>query len=105
MAKHRSLSALVVFALVATLLPLVGAGQAGAQVSPSGDPGLLGTEVRGTGVLPNFAERGANLIRLQVGAFDPLADPLPAPPGIPLVPEATLAPATPHYWLVQVRDN
>jgi uncharacterized repeat protein (TIGR01451 family) len=105
MAKHRSLPTVIVFALVATFLPLVAALPAGAQSSPSGDPGLLGTEVRGTGVLPNFAEEGANLIRLQVGAFDPLADPVPAPPGIPVVPEATLAPGTAQYWLVQVRDN
>ncbi|MGH2683116.1 MAG: hypothetical protein ACRDIX_07770, partial [Actinomycetota bacterium] len=105
MAKHRSLPAAVVFALVATFLPLVAAAPAGAQASPSGDPGLLGTGVRGTGVLPNFAAEGANLIRLQVGAFDPLADPLPAPSGIPLVNEATLPAPTAQYWLVQVKDD
>jgi uncharacterized repeat protein (TIGR01451 family) len=104
MAKHRSLRVSLVIGLVATLLPLLPPA-ASAQAPSSRDAGLLGTGVRGTGVLPNFAAEGANLIRLQVGAFDPLADPLPAPPGIPLVDEATLSPAAALYWLVQVKDN
>jgi uncharacterized repeat protein (TIGR01451 family) len=104
MAKHRSLRVSLVIGLVATLLPLLPPA-ASAQAPSSRDPGLLGTGVRGTGVLPNFAADRANLIRLQVGAFDPLADPLPAPSGIPLVNEATLPPPTAQYWLVQVKDN
>jgi uncharacterized repeat protein (TIGR01451 family) len=56
-------------------------------------------------VLPSFQARGATLIRLAAGAFDPLSDSLPAPAGIRLVDEAALRPGAVDYWLVQVRDG
>ncbi|MDP8956207.1 MAG: S8 family serine peptidase, partial [Actinomycetota bacterium] len=99
----------LVIVLAATVLPLIPSSASAAEgVSSSDtrkDPGVLGTEVRGTGKLPNFTAEGSNLIRLQVGAFDPLDDPLPAPDGIPLVDESTLPAGTAQYWLVQVADN
>jgi uncharacterized repeat protein (TIGR01451 family) len=107
MMKRRPPATFLVYALVAMFLPLHAAttGAAAAQPPPSEDPGLMGSAVTGTGVLPNFEAEGDHLIRLQVGAFDPLADPLPAPAGIPLVDEATLPAASAQYWLVQVKDN
>ena len=57
------------------------------------------------GVIPNFAAEGANLIRLEVGAFDPLSDALPTQSGIAQVAEASLAPGTAQYWLLQVKDS
>ena len=57
------------------------------------------------GILPNFAVQGNNQIRLLVGAFDPLVDPLPTVGGVALVNEATLPPTVPQYWLVQVNNS
>src|SRR5207249_4823404 len=61
-----------------------------------------GTSPRG--ILPNFAAQGSNLIRLQVGAFDPLSD--LKPPGAlgSLTSDSTLPSGTVQYWLLQV-DN
>ncbi|HEX8098713.1 MAG TPA: hypothetical protein VF660_00750, partial [Actinomycetota bacterium] len=67
-------------ALVGALMPMLPSTAVSGQPSPKS----------AGGVLPNFSAQGDNLIRLQVGAFDPLADPLPAPAGIPLVNEASL---------------
>src|SRR5919106_1218883 len=52
-------------------------------------------------VLPSFQARGATLIRLAAGAFDPLSDRLPAPAGIRLVDEAALRPGAVDYWLAE----
>jgi hypothetical protein len=60
---------------------------------------------RGVGVLPNFAVRRSNVIRLAAGAFDPLRDALPSVPGIPLVSETALPSGQPQYWLLQVEDH
>ena len=95
-------------ALAAVVLVLGLPALAGAQRDDGrrSDPTLLGTERgAGTGILPNFRERGANLIRLQVGAFDPLQDPLPSQPGVARVRADSIAPSETEYWLVQVRDQ
>ena len=68
------------------------------------DAGLHGTAATGTGVLPSFVRAGSTLIRLEVGAFDPLSDPLPAQNAIPAIAEGALGLTQPVYWLVQVRD-
>src|SRR5438093_13461026 len=96
--QRRLLPVLLVSALLALLtMPL----SASASSHAAGD-GVLGTQVTGTGVLPNFSAQGSNLIRLLAGAFDPLSDPLPPGTGIPFVDESTLAPTTAQYWLTQV---
>ena len=109
MPRHRFGRAALVIVLGAMAFPLIPASTASAERESSSDPrkdrGLLGTEARGTGVLPNFEAKGSNLIRLQAGAFDPLSDPLPSPAGIQLVAEATLPAGVAQYWLVQVRDD
>jgi uncharacterized repeat protein (TIGR01451 family) len=97
---------LPIFLVPALIALLVAPLSATAETSSSSrDPGLLGKEVTGTGELPNFTAEGANLIRLQGGAFDPLADPLPAPGKIPLVNEVTLPAGVAQYWLLQVNDH
>jgi hypothetical protein len=53
---------------------------------------------------PSFSAAGRNLVRLQVGAFDPLSDDLPASPAVPAIDERGL-PARATYWLVQVDDH
>ena len=110
MPKYRPVHAALVIALAASVLPFTPSAQgAQGQNTTSNDsrrdPGLLGTEVRGSGKLQNFTAEGANLIRLQVGAFDPVAGDLPTPAGIALVDEATLPAGTAQYWLVQVRNK
>src|SRR5688500_6020917 len=55
--------------------------------------------------MPNGDAKEGNSIRLLAGSFDPLSDSLPAPRGIPLRSEITLAPDQPQYWLAQVRDR
>lgn len=52
-------------------------------------------------IAPSFAATGRDLIRLQVGAFDPLEGNLPTSPAVPTV-SLTGLPARPTYWLVQV---
>lgn len=101
-------------ALIVSTLPLVSATAtttAGAGWDAAGSPrtsvstGLLGDGVTGTGILPNFRERGEHLIRLQVGAFDPLREAAPRPAGAPVVSVEDLADWEPAYWLVQVQDE
>jgi hypothetical protein len=55
--------------------------------------------------LSRSSAKKRDVIRLLVGAFDPLVDPLPDQRGIPLRSEVGLAPNQSQYWLVQVRDN
>lgn len=55
--------------------------------------------------LPNFQAKGANLIRLLAGAFDPLRDAHPAAPGIARRDGTALPGGQPQYWLAQVRDG
>ncbi|MCA1695844.1 MAG: hypothetical protein LC749_14550, partial [Actinobacteria bacterium] len=102
----------VVATVLALLAPAPAAGaRAGAGVSPAqtrsgqGDPGLTGTGLRGTGLLPNFAAKGSHLIRLQAGAFDPLANPAPAQGALPHVSESALREGRAQYWLLQVADG
>lgn len=56
-------------------------------------------------VHPSFTAQGGSLVRLQVGAFDPLADELPSQPGIPLVSEDELPTGVMLHWLVQVAGD
>ena len=69
------------------------------------EAGLRGRDVRGTGILPNFAASGTNLVRLQSGAFDPLAGPAPAGAAIPHVPDNGLPAGVPLYFLAQVANG
>ncbi|MEY2446679.1 MAG: hypothetical protein QOH79_155, partial [Acidimicrobiaceae bacterium] len=92
--------------------PLAQAAPAPAKAAAVGatDPSVAGSSVQGLGgVLPNFVASGDGVIRLQVGAFDPLADPLPQANDIPLIDENLLAAAptsaAAQYWIVQVRDH
>jgi hypothetical protein len=91
---------------VAAVCPIVaGAGPArpnGSAASIGTDPGMGG---RVPGILPSFQAQGTGLIRLQVGAFDPLSGRLPAAPGVALVNDALLAPGVNQHWLTQVRDG
>ena len=64
----------------------------------------VGEATSGTGVLPNFAAAGDNLVRLQVGAFDPLVDPPPVADGVPTITDAMLDADASVFWLVQVAD-
>ena len=92
--------------LAVLLLTLPGFARAGGPTAAGeNDPGILGAGAVGVNRLANFDAEGDNLIRLLVGAFDPLADPLPVQPGTALVDDAALAPDAPQYWLVQVRDQ
>jgi hypothetical protein len=74
-------------------LPGIGGG--------AGEP----TRTAAFGLLPSFAAKGEGLIRLQLGAFDPLSGSLPRPDGIPWVAEADVPAGTTGYWIVQVRDQ
>ncbi|MEY2404417.1 MAG: hypothetical protein QOD38_1968, partial [Acidimicrobiaceae bacterium] len=92
--------------------PLAQAAPAPAKAAAVGatDPSVAGSSIQGLGgVLPNFVASGDGVIRLQVGAFDPLADPLPQANDIPLIDENLLAAAptsaAAQYWIVQVRDH
>ena len=97
----RSIRTLLVVALVAGTMASI--PLAAARTRPAPEPGMDGIG-GGTGVLPNFHARGSNLIRLQAGAFDPVNDPRPTQPGIPLVDESTVG-IEPQYWVAQVRSQ
>ncbi|MEY2460756.1 MAG: hypothetical protein QOG30_2586, partial [Acidimicrobiaceae bacterium] len=91
-------------AALAALLPNVAnAGQTSSRAAAGlgTEPGMGG---RVPGLLPSFQATGTGLIRLQVGAFDPLAGQLPTPPGIGLVDDTLLPPTAEQHWLTQVRD-
>ena len=104
--RLRLLSA--VLATTAVTLGMLPAGAAepgsgGAEPAAAATGRALAAE--GTGLLPSFGRPGSDLVRLQVGAFDPLADALPTQPGVAAVAESSLDPATAYPWLVQVRDR
>ncbi|MGH2685919.1 MAG: hypothetical protein ACRDJP_10690, partial [Actinomycetota bacterium] len=71
----RAMRAVLVSMVVLLGLP----GMAGARDATRA-PGR--GEAPKSAALPNFRAAGANLIRLQAGAFDPLQDPLPIQPGV-----------------------
>ncbi|MGH2662853.1 MAG: S8 family serine peptidase [Actinomycetota bacterium] len=98
----KTIRGAVVLTVVAALLPLSASTGATENGGNAGGDSDVGTGWRGTGVLANFKEQGANLVRLHVGAFDPLKEGLPRPPGLSLVNESSLPELTPQYWLVQV---
>ena len=103
--RSAVVGAIVLIATSLTLPVATSGAAAGGRLQPGAagnEPGLRGRDVRGTGILANFAASGTNLVRLQSGAFDPLADPAPAGAAIPHVPDALLAPGVPLYFLAQV---
>jgi hypothetical protein len=89
---------------VAALCPIMAtASPATPQAAGLGsEPGMGG---RVPGLLPSLTAKGTGLIRLQVGAFDPLTGKLPAPPGIALVNDTVLPVGITQHWLTQVRDG
>jgi hypothetical protein len=93
--------------LVATLgvaAGLLATPSTGVVNAPSMDPGQS-SSLPTTGPLANFEAKGDNLVRLLVGAFDPVEGRLPAGTGIGLRDRSTLPAETAQYWLVQVRDQ
>lgn len=94
---RRPSSLLAIFALLAGLTVAFGP-----SVAPASDPDPdVPRASSGTGVLPNFDADG-HLVRLQAGAFDPLAETPPSVEGIPTVSDDDLVPRIPVYWLGQV---
>jgi hypothetical protein len=90
---------------VAALCPIMAtASQSGAPAAAGigTEPGMGG---RVPGLLPSLTAKGTGLIRLQVGAFDPLSGALPVPPGIGLVNDTALPGGVEQHWLTQVRDG
>ncbi|HKZ83752.1 MAG TPA: S8 family serine peptidase [Anaerolineae bacterium] len=101
--KPRNLiSMLVAIALLGAALPL---SPASATVAITTSAMEVDFAPSTGAMLPNFAAEGDNLIRLLAGAFDPLADPLPAGAAIAHIVEETLPAGQPQYWLVQVNGQ
>jgi hypothetical protein len=105
--RTTAAAVLVALALIlpANAIAANAAARSGAASAGGSEAGLHGLGVRGTGILPNFAATGSNLVRLQAGAFDPLADPAPAGAAIPQVPDAVLPAGVPSYFLAQVANG
>ncbi len=99
----KTIRGAVLLAVLVALMPL--SPSTGAAGSSGGGRSDVGSGWQGTGVLANFKEHGANLVRLHVGAFDPLAESLPRPPGLSIVDASSLPELTPQYWLVQVAGD
>jgi hypothetical protein len=93
----------VLFGLLLGLLPLGGPGGAAPSGGSWREPNM-GHDMSQP-PMSNMLQPGAHRIRLMAGSFDPLADPLPATPGIPLVDPASLPGARADYWVVQARDQ
>ena len=94
-----------VLAVLVLALPGLIRADGNASAPAGGDPGVLNSQLVGANDLPNWHAEGPNLIRLLAGAFDPLADAPPVPPGTNLVNDVVLPAGQPQYWLVQVRDR
>ncbi|HYV02424.1 MAG TPA: hypothetical protein VEM93_08875, partial [Actinomycetota bacterium] len=110
MLRRRASAVFATLAVLATALAAVPpspASAGGHRPSSAGSAasGLLGTELKGVGLLDNFTGRGSNLVRLLAGVFDPTRDALPDQSGIPLVLERTLPVGVAQYWLAQVKDE
>ena len=103
----RPLRFFVVVVVAWAALPFAaGAPVEAAQAAASGgDSDLPGSGAPAHGISPAFAAQGDNLVRLQIGAFDPLTDALPTQPGIDMVDENMLAPGVAQHWIVQARDQ
>ena len=105
--KKRGWGVLAIVAMLAAVtvgLPALAAPRSGAASGTGHDPGLH-TGAAGIGSLPSFADRSRPLIRLEIGAFDPLTDSVPGNAKLPSVAESSLPLGVAQYYLVQVRDG
>ena len=104
MASTKKLALLIGGVVLAAVVPASGALPRRAPATPEAKaarPAVPAT----FGILPSFAARGDNLVRLQVGAFDPLRQALPRPAGIAWQEAPTLPAGRSTYWLVQVKGE
>ena len=102
-------------ASVASAALLAGVLAAPAASQPSGDEAPAEPAVttpqddaargRRAAPMPSFQADGDNLVRLMVGAFDPLRDQAPVAAGFARVDRAQLPGGEAAYWLVQVAER